>query len=127
MKLANLKIRVMTAFAVMLVSFGGFAWGQDGEPPVLQAGVYDAQGETVVVVAQGLVCDFCAKALEKVFMKRAEVSGMGVDLSRKEVVISLKAGQTLDDATIAKLIEYGGYTVSSIRRHVPNPLDEDVS
>ena len=37
-----------------------------------------------------MVCDFCAQAIEKVFMKREEVQGINVDLDNQKVVIYLK-------------------------------------
>ncbi|MCG8324682.1 MAG: hypothetical protein MI673_04130, partial [Thiotrichales bacterium] len=47
----------------------------------LSAGRIDPDGEKINVNVFGLVCDFCAQAIEKVFMKRQEVSGIKVDLS----------------------------------------------
>jgi hypothetical protein len=38
----------------------------------------------------GMVCDFCAQSIEKVFMKRIEVKGINVDLEDQKVVIYLE-------------------------------------
>ena len=66
-------------------------------------------GETIQVKANGVVCDFCARALEKVFMKRPEVAGLSIDLTTKVVTIRLKKGQSLDDETIRELVRDAGY------------------
>lgn len=64
----------------------------------------------------GLVCDFCARALEKTFGKKDEVENIDVDLDKKIVTINFKEGQNLDDETITKLITDSGYAVTGIRR-----------
>ena len=38
----------------------------------------------------GMVCDFCAQSIEKVFMKRIEVKGINVNLEDQKVVIYLE-------------------------------------
>ena len=71
---------------------------------------------TIAVQIDGLVCDFCARALEKVFGKRQEVSGIEVNLNTKIVTIGLKKGADIDDATITKLITDAGYNVVKINK-----------
>ena len=70
----------------------------------------------VVVQVNGLVCDFCAKGLEKSFNRTGKISGVSVDLTAKEVRLKLKPGATLDDAQIRKLIRDAGYAVVAVRR-----------
>src|SRR5436309_14079354 len=70
----------------------------------------------VVVKVNGLVCDFCARSLEKTFRKTGKVSGVSVDLTAKEVRLKFAAGATLDDATIRKLVKDAGYAVVSVQR-----------
>lgn len=70
----------------------------------------------VTVRVNGLVCDFCARALEKMFGERREVSGIMVDLDNGKVVITLQPGQTLDDAVLTQLITDSGYNVAEIQR-----------
>ena len=74
-----------------------------------------AQGHVIYADVNGLVCDFCAQALEKVFGKQDAVADIDVDLNTKVITITLKAGQHLDDATISKLITDSGYAVRAIR------------
>ena len=71
---------------------------------------------TITAQINGLVCDFCARALEKVFGKRDEVTGIDVNLDTKIVTIGFKKGMDIDDATITKLITDAGYNVVKIER-----------
>ena len=71
---------------------------------------------TVKVDIYGLVCDFCARALEKVFGKEDAVADIEVDLNSKVVTIHLKDGMQLDNSIIEKNIIDSGYSVEEIRR-----------
>lgn len=79
-----------------------------------------ADQDTVLVSVNGLVCDFCARALEKVFSKQDEVAGIEVDLSQKMITVALNENAQLDDDVITKLINDSGYSVVSIRRDTGN-------
>ena len=68
------------------------------------------------VQVNGLVCDFCARALEKVIGKRKDVSGIDVDLNNGKVSIAMKEGKNIDDATLTKLITDSGYNTVAIKR-----------
>ena len=68
------------------------------------------------VSVNGLVCDFCARALEKTFGKKDEVKGIDVNLETKIVTINFNDGQTLDDATLTQIITDSGYNVEGIHR-----------
>ena len=69
----------------------------------------------VFVDVNGLVCDFCARALEKVFSKQDAVSDIDVNLNTKVITINFKEGQTLANEEITKLITDAGYNVENIR------------
>lgn len=75
----------------------------------------------VVVAVNGLVCDFCAQAIDRSFRRRAEVNNVRVDLTAKLVSIDFRANQTLDDETIRSIITRAGYTVTDIRRGPATP------
>lgn len=79
------------------------------------SGIEDSD-HTIIAQINGLVCDFCARALEKVFGKRDEVTGIDVNLDTKLVTIGFKKGADIDDATITKLITDAGYNVVEIKR-----------
>ena len=72
--------------------------------------------QVVHVRVNGLVCDFCARALEKVFGNQDEVNDIDVDLDMKVITIRFKPNQTLYDETITKLILDSGYNVEGIHR-----------
>ena len=75
------------------------------------------KSENIIDVAtNGMVCDFCAQAIEKVFMKRKEVQGINVDLNNQRVVIYLKENVSIEDTEIIKLFEESGYGVEKIKR-----------
>ena len=65
----------------------------------------------------GMVCDFCAQSIEKVFMKRIEVKGINVNLEDQKVVIYLEKKTDIEDATISTIFEDAGYTVETINRN----------
>lgn len=65
------------------------------------------------VKINGLVCDFCAIALEKIFRKKAnnEVDTIDVNLDSKIVTIYFKPNQFLAKNKIKKLINQAGYNI----------------
>jgi copper chaperone CopZ len=75
-----------------------------------------ASGEIVTARINGLVCDFCAQSIRKVFGKQAAVETVKVDLDNGEVVLGMKKGQTLDDETVGELIRKSGYALVEIKR-----------
>ncbi|RMB08147.1 heavy-metal-associated domain-containing protein [Eilatimonas milleporae] len=83
----------------------------------------DTGGDTVIVDVNGLVCDFCARAVEKVFSRRDEVAGVAVDLEAKTITLAMKPGGQIDDATLKKLIVDSGYNVLAVRRGDTSKMD----
>lgn len=81
----------------------------------LRSAVADG-GELIVVDVLGVVCDFCATAMNKTFAKRKEVAATYVDLDKKTLSIVTKPGATLDDKTIDKLVKKSGYKLSGVKR-----------
>jgi copper chaperone CopZ len=75
-----------------------------------------AAPERVTVKVNGLVCDFCARAIEANMKRRKDVSAVHVDLDRGEVHLSLKDGSTLTDPVLTRLIVDSGYSVTGITR-----------
>jgi len=63
-----------------------------------------------------MVCDFCAQAIQKVFLKKEEVAGITVDLDNQNVVIALKEDTNITDNVIEDLFINAGYNVSEINR-----------
>lgn len=119
-----MRIFILTLLTAFTLNIPAFAMHQEGhdhsdmDPSVLHeaaAGIGKAD-DTVVAQINGLVCDFCARALEKVFSKQEEVTGIDVNLNTKLVTIGFKKDANLDDATITKLITDAGYNVVEIKR-----------
>ncbi len=83
---------------------------------LLAAPAQAATAKHIFVTVNGLVCDFCAVSMKKIFMKKAPVEAVTVNLTTKIVEIDLKPGGTLDDREIKKGITDAGYAVVGIRR-----------
>ena len=72
--------------------------------------------ETIKATVNGMVCGFCATAIEKTFRKQPEVKAVNVDLNNRLVTVTTKEGQALDDAKITHLLKNSGYSVVKIDR-----------
>lgn len=83
---------------------------------LLSAPAYGASQQEVTIKVNGLVCDFCARAIEKVFGKRDDVSSVKVDLSTKLITIVFKSLASPSDDELRTLIADSGYDVVSIQR-----------
>ncbi|MEZ4753072.1 MAG: heavy metal-associated domain-containing protein [Bdellovibrionota bacterium] len=68
------------------------------------------------IKVNGLVCDFCAQATEKVFRKRDEVQDIDVNLKNGLVTLDFKDGKTISDEELEKLISDSGYSLVEIKR-----------
>ena len=82
----------------------------------VQAGSIDPNGTLMIVAVEGMVCDFCAQAIERVFMKREEVAGITINLDDQNVIISLKSEKDIENTTIEELFLNAGYNVQTINR-----------
>jgi len=91
------------------------ALAQPARPPAQKAQATPFAADAVVQV-NGLVCDFCAQAIDKSFRRRPEVANVRVDLTAKLVSLDFKPAQTLDDATITRIVTNAGYAVVAVRR-----------
>lgn len=64
----------------------------------------------------GLVCSFCAAAIEKRLKKLDAAKAVYVDLTKKVVAVELKDGKDLTPERVAEEIRDSGYDVVSIGR-----------
>ena len=69
---------------------------------------------TVYAYVNGLVCDFCARALEKTIGKNDAVKSIKVDLRDKIITINFNENKKLDNSIIEQLIADAGYSVREI-------------
>lgn len=72
--------------------------------------------EIMTAKVKGMVCDFCAQAVTKVFYKQDGVKDVRVDLDTAEIIVTMAADQSLDDDMIKKLIRQTGYSLVEIKR-----------
>ena len=76
-----------------------------------------AIGQTMVTAkVNGMVCDFCARAVTKVFGKEDTVENVHVDLDNGEIHVTLKSGADMSDAEVEKLVKKSGYDLVSVGR-----------
>lgn len=73
-------------------------------------------GKHVTVGLNGLVCDYCAQSMKKIFGKQDPVSAVEVDLTKKTMTLDIKKGAELSDDAIRKGVTDAGYTVTGITR-----------
>jgi copper chaperone CopZ len=74
------------------------------------------ENEVLSISVNGLVCDFCARSIEKLFSKKESVKSINVNLEQMLITISLKKGKSLNDEIITKVITDSGYDIREIRR-----------
>ena len=77
-----------------------------------------ANDSCATVNVKGMVCDFCARAIESVFGKHDEVRDVIVDLKNGKIVINFNEGKILEVKKITKLITDSGYDLVNIERCV---------
>lgn len=72
----------------------------------------------LTVNVKGMVCDFCAQAVTKVFGKNEAVENVHVDLDNGEIHVGLKPGESLTDDEVESLVKKSGYAMVSVEREV---------
>ena len=72
--------------------------------------------EILKISVNGLVCDFCARSIEKMFKKKESVESINLNLEKMLITIKLKDGYNLNNEEITKLIANSGYEVTDINR-----------
>lgn len=70
----------------------------------------------IEIKVNGMVCDFCAQSVWKVFEQYDPVENIDINLDAGIVTVMLKPGQTLGDNVIAEGITYAGYDLVSITK-----------
>ena len=118
------KINILSLSILLFVSTFALANEQDhsnhnhmeSNQIEVQVGSIDPNGTLMTVAVEGMVCDFCAQAIERVFMKREEVTGITINLDDQNVIISLKSEKDIENTTIEELFLNAGYNVQTINR-----------
>ena len=70
----------------------------------------------IIAKVNGMVCDFCARAVTKVFGKEDAVESVDVDLDAGEIRVALKNGATISDERVGELVKKSGYDLVSVLR-----------
>lgn len=68
-----------------------------------------------VISVQGMVCDFCARGIEKTFGKDKSVSKIDVDLASGKVLLAYPASAEINRADIAQKILNNGLNTTDIQ------------
>ena len=76
----------------------------------------DIDNHVVAVVSvQGMVCDFCARGIEKTFGKDKRVSKIDVDLASGKVLLAFSMAVDIDEADITQKILNNGLNITEIQ------------
>lgn len=70
----------------------------------------------IEIKVNGLVCDFCARAVEKVMGDREEIAKVQVDLDMGMIRLNARDKVAISDATLTQLVTDAGYSVVKITR-----------
>ncbi len=90
--------------ALLVIAIGTtVAWAQTGKP------VYTLQ-------VDGLACPFCAYGVEKQLRAVDGVETVETDIKTGTVMIDMRAGATLDEATARQAVERAGFTFRGLNR-----------
>ena len=74
------------------------------------------ENEVLSISVNGLVCDFCARSIEKLFSKKESVKSINVNLEEMLITIILKKNKSLNDDIITKVVTESGYDIREISR-----------
>ena len=77
------------------------------------SGLSDSQ--VAVVSVKGMVCDFCARGIEKTFIKDKTVKKIDVDLNQGKVLIAYEMGRKIDFEEIKAKIVMNGQNATAMK------------
>lgn len=88
----------------------------DIDPDQIKQFTADLRGGQVAVVSvMGMVCDFCARGIEKTFKRDKSVTKVDVDLSKGKVLIAFDTKEPIDRAEIDRKILANGQNVTAVQ------------
>ena len=70
--------------------------------------------QIAVVSVMGMVCDFCARGIEKSFKRDPEVIGLDIDLSNGKILIAFSPAAHIDFDEIKERILVNGQNATSM-------------
>ena len=74
-----------------------------------------SDAQIAVVNVNGMVCDFCARGIEKAFQKDSSIKGIDVDLSKGKVLLAYPNGVEIDFDDIKKKILANGQNATGMK------------
>lgn len=74
-----------------------------------------AYSQIAIVSVKGMVCDFCARGIEKTFKRDSDVTKVDVDLSNGKVLIAFKRNRTIDFDDIKEKILANGQNATDLK------------
>ena len=78
--------------------------------------VADQSGSQIAVVSViGMVCDFCARGIEKTFLRDKSVKKIDVDLANGKVIIAYLKSKNINSDEIEKKILSNGQNMSDLQ------------
>ena len=77
--------------------------------------ISELKGHRVAVVSvKGMVCDFCARGIQKTFNKKDGIKKVDVDLDKGKVLLAFINAATIDFEEIKKIIQSNGQTADDM-------------
>ncbi|QMU55969.1 MAG: hypothetical protein GKS04_02040 [Candidatus Mycalebacterium zealandia] len=121
----KLKKTILTAVVITTVAFGQANAGHDEdhshkhseEARIEEPDSPISSEEIIHIKVTGLVCDFCARSIQKVFLKTGAIEEAYVNLKHKSVTLYVKKGKNLSDKQVRKFLEDSGYASAKISRY----------
>lgn len=74
-----------------------------------------SDAQIAVVDVNGMVCDFCARGIEKAFQKDSSIKRIDVDLSKGKVLLAYSNGVEIDFDDIKKKILANGQNATGMK------------
>lgn len=73
-------------------------------------------GPTYRIEVAGLACPFCAYGVEKALNKIEGVESAETNLKEGTVIVTMRDGATLDEATAKEAVESAGFTLNGFKQ-----------
>ena len=85
------------------------------DPDIYNSFVKDLSGGQVAIVdVKGMVCDFCARGIEKTFYDDKEVKKVSVDLGAGKVLVAYSDNKKIDVDEIKNIFLINGQTATNV-------------
>ncbi len=73
-----------------------------------------SDSNVAIIKVMGMVCDFCARGIEKTFKKDRSVRKIDVDLANGQVLIAYSTEKMIDEVEITEKILANGQNVTDV-------------